>query len=429
MKLPRRVPWSSIVELDQVCSWVYADVDDLNSKQLAVNRVSLSANANSLTIQCSFELLAWKAITALPHALESTLTLLVVYISDYQSQNAFSSRLFIRLSYASALIRLVNGLVDPLQFGAYARSIASIAMQLGLPLWLVELRHASTHEELPSLELLREGAKQVCGLTEAPPSTADLNVQSMSWLLNNYWLPTINPTQIAPVPTQSLQPILPVLKVYKATMKDISRDVSMKAKRKATYHSVVKGIENWISEARVAGSVSAAELDMAQEVKEELALEKFCDALLEKGVLVPLSKKYIFYGLNCNSLNVMSYRKRVSAASGFLPPELSVKIWEPLLTHLHSTHREFSATLVNRILHHLQAQDRMETRKRDTSFELCLARWVVWITVNLDDSEVESRSDLKQTALLQLLSALGPETSHRDANSAYAVMTETLSES
>lgn len=56
---------------------------------------------------------------------------------------------------------MVNGLVDPLQFGQYARSIASIAAQLGLPLWLVELRHAATHEELPSLELLREGATQV----------------------------------------------------------------------------------------------------------------------------------------------------------------------------------------------------------------------------------------------------------------------------
>ena len=55
----------------------------------------------------------------------------------------------------------MNGLVDPLQQGAYARPIASIASQIGLPLWLVELRHASTHEELPSLELVREGAREV----------------------------------------------------------------------------------------------------------------------------------------------------------------------------------------------------------------------------------------------------------------------------
>lgn len=67
----------------------------------------------------------------------------------------------LRQSYANAIIRMVNGLVDPLQIGAYARSIASIAIQLGLPLWLVELRHAATHEDLPSLELLRDAARDV----------------------------------------------------------------------------------------------------------------------------------------------------------------------------------------------------------------------------------------------------------------------------
>ena len=75
-----------------------------------------------------------------------------------------SSYLSLRHSYAACIIRLVNGLVDPLQLGAYARSIASIAQQLGLPLWLVELRHAATHEDLPSLELLREAAREVSGV-------------------------------------------------------------------------------------------------------------------------------------------------------------------------------------------------------------------------------------------------------------------------
>ena len=67
----------------------------------------------------------------------------------------------LRQCYSTAIIRLVNGLVDPLQSGVYARSIASIAAQLGLPSWLVEVRHAATHEELPSLEVLREAAHEV----------------------------------------------------------------------------------------------------------------------------------------------------------------------------------------------------------------------------------------------------------------------------
>jgi ribosomal biogenesis protein LAS1 len=104
---------------------------------------------------------AWRAITPLPHALESALALLSALMQDANLAQP-SSHLSLRHSYAAALIRLVNGLVDPLQLGAYARSIASIANQLGLPPWLVELRHAATHEDLPSLELLREAAREVC---------------------------------------------------------------------------------------------------------------------------------------------------------------------------------------------------------------------------------------------------------------------------
>lgn len=99
-------------------------------------------------------------IEALPHAVESTLALLVVIVQDAEKQGSYPL-LLLRQSYATAILRLVNGLVDPLQVGTYARSIGSIAQQLGLPSWLVELRHASTHEDLPSIDLLREAARQV----------------------------------------------------------------------------------------------------------------------------------------------------------------------------------------------------------------------------------------------------------------------------
>ena len=100
----------------------------------------------------------------LPHALESLLSILVAVRQDNASDIGLASSLSLRQSYATALIRLVNGLVDPLQSGTYARSILSIAAQIGLPAWLVELRHAATHEDLPSLELLRDGAKEVSRL-------------------------------------------------------------------------------------------------------------------------------------------------------------------------------------------------------------------------------------------------------------------------
>ena len=106
----------------------------------------------------------------LPHALESLLSILVAVRQDNASDVGSSSSLSLRQSYATALIRLVNGLVDPLQSGTYARSILSIAAQIGLPAWLVELRHAATHEDLPSLELLRDGAKEV--ILVSPPTSS-----------------------------------------------------------------------------------------------------------------------------------------------------------------------------------------------------------------------------------------------------------------
>lgn len=90
-------------------------------------------------------------------------------------QSALPSHLSLRQSYATAIIRLVNGLVDPLQVGAYARSIASIATQLGFPSWLVELRHAATHEDLPSIGLLREAARQVNNYLSWPCGTQSIH--------------------------------------------------------------------------------------------------------------------------------------------------------------------------------------------------------------------------------------------------------------
>ncbi|CAJ0823431.1 13343_t:CDS:2, partial [Entrophospora sp. SA101] len=64
----------------------------------------------------------------------------------------------------------VNGLVDPIQQNYYAISISTLAGQLNLPLWFVELRHASTHQDLPSLNVLRNASKQ-----------------ALKWLSDNYW--------------------------------------------------------------------------------------------------------------------------------------------------------------------------------------------------------------------------------------------------
>ncbi|KAK7468619.1 rRNA-processing protein las1 [Stygiomarasmius scandens] len=375
MRLPRRVPWASLAELDQVCAATFGDENDLDSKRFAIDRLS-----------------AWRTITSLPHALESTLALLVVLVQDSSSPRNLPS-LSLRQSYASALIRLVNGLVDPLQSGIYARSIAAIAGQLGLPLWLVELRHAATHEDLPSLELLREGARQ-----------------SMSWLLHNYWLPTLNPSTASQSKDITLRPVDPVLKQYKTLFKLITRDTSLRKQHKQEVATVFKDVDKWIAEAKVAADVVTGELGWNtthmlenaeasdQDAKERWALEILSDALLEKGGLVALSKK-----------------KRVFPSDSFSPPKSSVEIWTSLLTHVQSLHPIFASILVSRMLVRLlnkspnESEKVTESSNNDSSYCMGIARWLNWVidTLAVDDSEMPD-ADLKLDTVASLITALEP---------------------
>lgn len=55
MRLPRRVPWAYVGELEQVCSWIYADEEDLETKTLAINRVSSTTPHASKVIRSSYQ--------------------------------------------------------------------------------------------------------------------------------------------------------------------------------------------------------------------------------------------------------------------------------------------------------------------------------------------------------------------------------------
>ncbi|KII86378.1 hypothetical protein PLICRDRAFT_287605 [Plicaturopsis crispa FD-325 SS-3] len=366
MRLPRRVPWASIGELDQVCAWIYADENDLDAKRLAVNRLS-----------------AWRAITSLPHALESTLALLSAILQDSASQNS-TSFLSLRQSYATALIRLVNGLVDPLQLGAYARPIAALAAQLGLPPWLVELRHAATHEDLPSLELLREAARE-----------------SMAWLLHNYFLPALNPYSSSLTSTTPTRPLAPLLKQYKTLLKITTRDATLQKEYRAEIAHVLREVERWVAEAKTVEWNG----DDDEDAREQWALDGVCDALLEKGALVPLSKK-----------------KRKSPDTFFSPPKASVTLWTPLLAHLQAHHADFGAALVGRIVGVLASDpvpssSPTQVYEADISYDMCLARWAAWAVERWDEEDGEMRRD----AIAALVTTLGKEVS-RDRKAATTLL-------
>jgi ribosomal biogenesis protein LAS1 len=270
--------------------------------------------------------------------------------------------------------------VDPLQLGAYARPIASIAAQLGLPGWLVELRHAATHEDLPSLELLREAARQ-----------------SMSWLLRNYFLPTLNPSSAVHSHLAPLRPLLPILKQYKSIFKITIRDVSLRTQYNTATNYILREIERWVTEAKVAANIAVGgfgwDVDISaengdQDVKERWALDRLCEALLEKGALIPTSKK-----------------KRIFPVDTFLPPRFSVLLWTPLLSHLQSHHPDLPSVLADHIINLLLSNGgpQAELKRDDFSFDMCLARWVFWIIDEWSDG-----FDLKKDVMTTFVTALGP---------------------
>ena len=62
------------------------------------------------------------------------------------------------------------GLVEGQQTKFYAEPVNVLAGRLGLPQWLVDLRHEATHSQLPSRSSLRMGAQQL-----------------LDWLYREYW--------------------------------------------------------------------------------------------------------------------------------------------------------------------------------------------------------------------------------------------------
>ena len=78
-----------------------------------------------------------------------------------------NSTMTLRLSYASTIIRGVNGIADTMTRNRAMQiaeqkhqslSVSNLCCKMGLPSWIVDIRHDSSHQELPSLTMLRLGA-------------------------------------------------------------------------------------------------------------------------------------------------------------------------------------------------------------------------------------------------------------------------------
>lgn len=140
----------------------------------------------------------------------------------------------------------------------------------------------------------------------------------MTWLLHNYFLPTLNPSTVPPQQAAPLRPLAPILKQYKSLRKIITRDASLRSQYQQEIKGVFRDVERWIAEATVAANVAVGELGWDtsekgdQTAKERWALERLCDGLMDKGALAPLSKKYASSVITRAMSNIQVQKTRLS---------------------------------------------------------------------------------------------------------------------
>lgn len=135
----------------------------------------------------------WRVRGRLPLSVDSTAQLVELRLRDSPSENrahVYHSENELKLLYSAAVVRSVNGLVDPSQQGVYATSVLTLAERMGLPGWIVELRHDATHNQMPSLSVLRTAASTL-----------------INWYFDFYWQPQMTLLQSL---TSSSLPVLPV---------------------------------------------------------------------------------------------------------------------------------------------------------------------------------------------------------------------------
>lgn len=152
------VQWHDWLEWQDVHAALFSD--DVYAQQRALSRVA-----------------AWRSRAQLPVAISATVQLLEIQLHERIAQHhhhgvgvASRSHMELSLQYSAAVVRCVNGLVDSAQKGTYAMAVSGLAQRIGIPLWIVDLRHESTHNQMPSLPVLRFAAQHL-----------------LAWLRSNYW--------------------------------------------------------------------------------------------------------------------------------------------------------------------------------------------------------------------------------------------------
>ncbi|KAI7858440.1 Las1-like-domain-containing protein [Circinella umbellata] len=279
----RQVPWRSHEELTQVHDWLYSD-----------SKVGMRKGVNRV--------LAWKARQNIPTAIESTLQFIQIRLSD--SENSTFSAEELRLTYSMAIVRLVNGSIDPMQNKARPVAVSIMADRINMPGWFVEIRHDATHGYLPTLALLRDAANQ-----------------ALAWIGETYWAPALQTDRKPVVEEGKLRDMQRALEYYR---KQCISTQQKNTKQRSEAISRIK--ENTMK--RLLQIVSPIDI-----------LEGLIPVLLDKGFLVPDDKS-----------------KRVGFGDTRISSDMT-DIWVPLLEALNDKYDDFGISLMPAMLKRLDFQD------------------------------------------------------------------------
>ena len=204
--------------------------DDVSEKRndLAVEKERFEALKRSIQ-----QVAIWRTRSdhgRIPHSIDSSASLAEILMYDASSNmniqnnnhsiNSISSSA-LRLSYATTIIRSVNGLADSIQKNRAfpgSNSVANLCTSIGLPIWVVDLRHDAAHNDLPSLASLRIAAKTL-----------------LSFFGENYW----NLMEKSRI--QHREEALQILSLYKNSAKETSlQTVKRQAEKAANKSEIVE---------------------------------------------------------------------------------------------------------------------------------------------------------------------------------------------
>ncbi|WWD09348.1 hypothetical protein V865_007471 [Kwoniella europaea PYCC6329] len=364
MKAPKRTPWSSRSELEELYEMLFAPNADVHSRRRGLARMSIYISSPSCP-----------TFIHLLHSLVS------VELLPYPPQGVEESQRS-RMMIGMAIVRFINGLVDPLQNGPYARPISHLASSLSIPPSLIALRHRATHEDLPPLALLHQSL-----------------LSCISYLHYYSFLPLLSSSSTsASLPPGVLE-----------RMKEDERRVEGLIKR---WKKVIK-FRLREKEVREQDQ-SALELNKIKGSLQNHDLRLIVNVLIGEGGLVP-----------------SSIQKRAPLTS-ITPTTPLLKIWLPLLQHLQQTsHPDLPSQLSSKILdillnpnshdpnqgqvngytgHRSEVDVNAKEKQNDQrSFRWNLAIWFIWLWKNEEEGEEalrlleEEKNELVKRLLASML--------------------------